>query len=195
MPKSRPNLNIEIVWERTGDRPLKGSPSPEQVNAMGQELHRIKESCGGVDLSIAIVAAAKNPDNPLHGQFEWDVEKAAMMQWIKTANDLLHAFRPMQTRDVELTGKQRLSPYVSIPMSRAIESGIVEREEGGETPGRFFTLDRRDKDETVQQLIARQDVQEIADLLDRIEAHTNNGIDLRFLARAIRRAMRLVGIT
>jgi hypothetical protein len=38
-----------------------------------------------------VIEDAKNPDSPLHGCFEWDLEKAAMEAWRETARRLIRS--------------------------------------------------------------------------------------------------------
>ena len=41
----------------------------------------------------AVIAQAKNPKSPLHGKFQWNIQKAAMEHWRETARDLIASYR------------------------------------------------------------------------------------------------------
>jgi hypothetical protein len=48
-----------------------------------------------------VVEAARDPDNPLHDEFEWDIDKAAEQQWIEQARRLIRLVK------VEITVEHR----------------------------------------------------------------------------------------
>jgi hypothetical protein len=72
-----------------------------------------------------VVNEARNPDSPLHDQFEWDLERAAMNTWIRQARELITSVKvqiltqsvvlhvPRYLRDPD-TDKS-LQGYVAIP--------------------------------------------------------------------------------
>lgn len=191
-------VRVDLVWQKVDGARFHGHPSDAAINEMGCEVNRILTDCGGMDLSRAVVLAAKDPQSPLHEQFEWDVERAAWSEWIRRANELVRSFRPVPTQEFELVGARgRVSHLVAIPIMHAIEAGLVDGPEPGEPPpAKYITVERTDARETVTELIARQDVQELYDLLPRIDCHDgeDGGPDLRFLSKALRKAARLVGI-
>lgn len=72
----------------------------------------------------AVIEEARKADSPLHGEFTWDIERAAMMTWREQARRLISSFytpftvhrRELRVQEfVELPGKKlRAQGYISI---------------------------------------------------------------------------------
>jgi hypothetical protein len=57
------------------------------------ELLRIASLNNGQLDVDTIIEEAKNPENPLHVEYEWDIEKAAYDHWRQTTRSLLNRFK------------------------------------------------------------------------------------------------------
>lgn len=69
----------------------------------------------------AVIEAAKDPTSVLHGEFEWDVNKAAYKSWTDTARRLIREVQLIvQYQDVRV-----VAPYY-IPDAGVDESSYVE---------------------------------------------------------------------
>lgn len=69
-----------------------------------------------------VIEEARNPDSPLHGQFQWDVEKAAMITWRAQARSLISQFHITVT--VHRT-EYRIQEFVEAPSKPENEQGYV----------------------------------------------------------------------
>ena len=68
--------------------------SDKRVRLVYKELQKISGSSDLSNLSVhEVVKAAKNPKNPLHSEFQWNIEKAAYKHWCETARRLISAVR------------------------------------------------------------------------------------------------------
>lgn len=67
----------------------KGARTKGDPDTIGQELERLQRANGGRLTPEAVVEAAKDPDSPLHGEFEWDKAKAAHQHWLHQARMLI----------------------------------------------------------------------------------------------------------
>lgn len=72
----------------------------------GEYLDDLRKRNGGIVKPIDVVEAAKDPASPIHGEFEWDVDKAAETAWKQRARQMLnhlvivvdvHKSKPEQT--------------------------------------------------------------------------------------------------
>lgn len=69
-----------------------------------------------------VIDEARNPDSPLHGQFQWDIEKAAMVTWRAQARSLISQFHITVT--VHRT-EYRIQEFVEAPGKTEKEQGYV----------------------------------------------------------------------
>ena len=60
------------------------------VQAMGRRLVKLGGRSGTLDAG-SVVEDAKDPTSPLHGEFEWDVVKAAHAHWLEQARYVMRA--------------------------------------------------------------------------------------------------------
>lgn len=68
--------------------------SDAQARKVHQELVRLSGSVDYTGLDFdAVIEAARDPDSPLHGHFEWNVHKAAAAYWREQARRLVAAVR------------------------------------------------------------------------------------------------------
>lgn len=94
----------------------------QEKAAVEGRLAFIAGQAGGALTPEAVVEDAKDPDSPLHGYFEWDIEKAAHKHWIETARAII--------RSVEVVVKtERVAVkapfYVRDPSRPSGEAGYV----------------------------------------------------------------------
>lgn len=101
-----------------------------QREAVENRIRELFESHGKITPDI-VIEDAKNPDSPLHDQFEWDVNKAAMEAWRDTARRLIRSVRVVVTfEDVQFKGKGRPQPvFVRDPGSTNREQGYARAAE------------------------------------------------------------------
>lgn len=69
-----------------------------------------------------VIEAARNPESPLHDQFEWDVKKAAHEHWLDVARSLIRSVR------VQIVNESRVlrAPYfVRDPRLPSTQQGYV----------------------------------------------------------------------
>jgi len=57
-----------------------------------QRVREIADKKGGIE-PMDVVEDAKDPASPLHDMFDWDVESAALKQWIDTARNIIRQIR------------------------------------------------------------------------------------------------------
>src|SRR4051794_38416660 len=72
---------------------------PETISKLERKKREI-EACQdgrGRVTPDAVIEAAKNPKSALHGEFEWDVTKAAYQHWTDTARRLIREVRLVVT--------------------------------------------------------------------------------------------------
>src|SRR5215831_4546391 len=66
---------------------------PVPADVFKKEWDRISKAVGHEATAEDIVAAARNPRNPLHECFDWDIKRAAMARWVATASRLIGHLR------------------------------------------------------------------------------------------------------
>ena len=66
----------------------KGSPFKVDAQIVGDRIEEIRQKNNGIVTPEAIVEDAKDPESPLHDEFEWDVEKAAYRHWKARARSM-----------------------------------------------------------------------------------------------------------
>jgi hypothetical protein len=81
-----------------------------------ERLNSLETAKGGL-LPSVVIEDAKLKDSPLHGLFEWNIKKAAAIQWIQRAREIIGAVQivvttneatvraPMYVRDPEAKGE------------------------------------------------------------------------------------------
>jgi hypothetical protein len=67
-----------------------------------------------------VIEDAKNPDSPLHSQFEWDQGKAAHAHWVETARKLIRGVRLVRHVESRLVSSVA---YVRDPTCAANQQG------------------------------------------------------------------------
>ncbi|MBA2526596.1 MAG: hypothetical protein H0V18_12580 [Pyrinomonadaceae bacterium] len=98
------------------------SPSRPIREAIHEVLIRLEQA--GSLTPDAIIEEAQKADSPLHGEFTWDIEKAALITWRDQARRLISSFsiqlkvhrKEYRVQEfVELPGKElRTQGYISI---------------------------------------------------------------------------------
>lgn len=70
-----------------------------------------------------VVEDAKDPSSPLHGEFEWDIHKAAMQHWLGRARELIRSVK------VEVTSRKtsiEVQYFIRDPETDAGYTTLVE---------------------------------------------------------------------
>ena len=92
-----------------------------RTTAQKQALAAAIEACRDADGVIkkeAVVAAAKDTANVLHGEFPWDLEVAAQIAWLARAGELIK-----ECREIVVYGKRQIAIPTYIPATT--RSGYV----------------------------------------------------------------------
>lgn len=90
--------------------------------AIEDRIQKIADKHGGRITPDLVVADAKNKNSPLHGEFEWDVRKAAQAHWIDQARALIASVTVIvRTTTVDV----RSPAYVRDPNRSAGEQGYI----------------------------------------------------------------------
>jgi hypothetical protein len=95
----------------------------ENREAIEKRLQEIKERCNGDLLVDDVIRDARKPNSPLHGEFDWDVEKAAMEHWRETARQLIRAVQVIVVVGTESIVVPR---YIRDPDKPHGEQGYIE---------------------------------------------------------------------
>jgi len=74
---------INFGWKR-------GSRVKLDAQAAGERCEEIRAANGGDIDAAMVVEDAKRKRSPLHGGFQWDVNRAASEHWLHTARKILH---------------------------------------------------------------------------------------------------------
>jgi len=70
--------------------------------AIRERLRELECEDGSLDLD-AVIESAKNPDDPMHSEFTWDVSKAAQERWRDQARALIRSVKYIEkTTQLEL---------------------------------------------------------------------------------------------
>lgn len=78
--------------------------------AIRERLRQLEDESGFLDLEL-VIDDARDPNSPMHDQFTWDVNQAAMERWKDQARAMIRSVRyTEQTTKVELD----VSHYVSV---------------------------------------------------------------------------------
>lgn len=96
--------------------------SKEKRDAIRMRLMEIEAANKGVLTPDAVIEDAKDPDSPLHDQFEWDTSKAAYRYWLDQARALITSVKVVETIE-----KRKVSTvyYVRNPKADSDEQGYV----------------------------------------------------------------------
>jgi len=87
------NKNQSHSREATSDRVYKwraGSTFKVDAQVAGEYLEELKEQNDGLLEPNVVWEAARDPESPIHEEFEWDVEKAAERHWRQRARNLMN---------------------------------------------------------------------------------------------------------
>ncbi|MEQ8823795.1 MAG: hypothetical protein RIC14_05430 [Filomicrobium sp.] len=91
-----------------------------------KRLAFLHERDGGLS-PAAVIEDAKNPASPLHGEFEWDLKKAAYAHWVETARSII---RSVKVRVNHKDDTSTICPaYVRNPKLQNKESGYIKVED------------------------------------------------------------------
>jgi hypothetical protein len=94
----------------------------EERQKIKERLEQIAAANGGRLEVDHVIADAKQPSSPLHGQFEWNVKKAAMEHWRDTARQLISSVRVIVTTEEHVINS---IAYVRDPTAEHDQQGYV----------------------------------------------------------------------
>lgn len=98
------------------------NPAAAKKAAIAERLERIRNRDGGVIKIDRVIEDARNPDSPLHSEYKWNVEEAAMEYWRIQTRAILRSFScPIVYEDRVLAAPF----YVHDPASKNKEDGYV----------------------------------------------------------------------
>lgn len=87
--------------------------------AVVERVKKLQDSNGRVTPEI-ILADAKDPRSPLHGEFEWDKDKASEKYWLEQARQLIRTVQiQIEVREIQIT----IPMYVRDPSAQSHEQG------------------------------------------------------------------------
>ena len=94
----------------------------DKRDAIRMRLMEIEAANKGVLTPDAVIEDAKDPESPLHDQFEWDTDKAAYRYWVDQARSLITSVKVVETIE-----KRKVSTvyYVRNPQADSDEQGYV----------------------------------------------------------------------
>ena len=69
----------------------------ERANIIRAALEKLRDKNGTIRPST-VVRAARSKTHPLHPEFEWDIKKAAQLQWEDRAYELIHTYCTVEIR-------------------------------------------------------------------------------------------------
>jgi hypothetical protein len=98
----------------------------EARQAVDERIRELYHEHGKITPDI-VIEDAKDPESPLHGEFQWDVDKAAMEAWRETARRLIRSVTVVvhtESKTFKATG-YRLSEFVHNPASSNREQGYA----------------------------------------------------------------------
>jgi hypothetical protein len=98
-----------------------------------------------------VVEDAKDKDSPLHGEFEWDVNKAALAHWIEKAREII--------RSVKVVFRTEKKSYQSVAYVR---DPRAERRDQG-----YISVDSVRSDEDLKREVLKQELDRAASILTR----------------------------
>jgi hypothetical protein len=77
---------------------VNGSRIKADANAVGNRFRELRMRNGGVLSPEDIVKDARNPSAPYHGEFEWNLKKAAHLHHLNTARYLMRSIKEVIVR-------------------------------------------------------------------------------------------------
>lgn len=111
--------------KQTKKQPAAKKPTRLAVKAAAIAACRVR----GRITPAAVVVAARDPKNPLHREFNWDVDKAAMAHWLDRARDLIREVRLVLTvENVRIAAPYYVSDPATLSASY-IETSMAARKE------------------------------------------------------------------
>lgn len=94
----------------------------ERQEQIRSRLREIETNNQGRLTPDAVVSDAKDPNSPLHDEFDWDVEAAAHRHWIERARELITSVRVTVTTEHSTVSTVY---YVRDPSAAQSEQGYV----------------------------------------------------------------------
>lgn len=88
-----------------------------------KRLQQLLNANGGVLTPDAVIADAKKKDSPLHGEFQWDLKKAAYQHWLDQARELIRSVQIVIQLDEKVVSTVH---YVRDPVALPGKQGYVE---------------------------------------------------------------------
>lgn len=106
---------------------------PTKMELKKRAIAACKDSKGKLTPS-AVIEAAKDPTSVLHGEFEWDLEKAAYQQWTDTARRLIREVQlVVEYQDVKVVAPFYIADQTSddasyVETARVARKAMVARQ-------------------------------------------------------------------
>lgn len=160
MPKKRrkkePKPTVRYEWNH-------GYRNRIKAEIAGKVLHKLEVRYGHIHPQI-IVDEARNPKNPLHGQFMWNDREAAEKYRLDQARDMLRSIRIIQYSSSGKAEKQIAYVNVSIASESA---GGVESE--GEDVSTYMAVPIVTASENLYSQVLQQAISMLSGLWRRYE--------------------------
>lgn len=95
----------------------------KQSDVLRAAIAALADANGGKITPDDVIEAARSPQSPLHGYFQWDVDKAAIAHWRATARHLIASVRYQITTKSTIV---EVVAYVRNPDLPAHEQGYLD---------------------------------------------------------------------
>lgn len=104
----------------------------EDRNLIDKRIRQLYQKHGVITPDL-VIEDAKNPKSPLHGQFNWNVEEAAMSAWRETARRLIRQVKVViEVKEITFTPNHQThqrKEFLAIPNKKPGEQGYIRRAE------------------------------------------------------------------
>jgi hypothetical protein len=97
--------------------------SSERRNHIREELERIRQANGGILTADAVLEAAKDKKNVLHSEFIWEDKKAALVQRLERAREIIITYATIVVINKSRVIKAPM--YVRNPNAASDEQGHI----------------------------------------------------------------------
>lgn len=115
---------VHTGWAAAQGRRFEWAPNrsmPADPQAVGEHLLRLQEA--GDCSPAAIVESARPKDSPIHGLFEWDLERAATRDWMATARKIPRSLVEIQQVDEDREVRTVTPAFVHVPPEEGCGQG------------------------------------------------------------------------
>jgi hypothetical protein len=96
-------------------------------NPVDERIRELYDLNNGTVTPDMVIEDAKNPDSPLHGEFNWNVDEVAMQAWRDKARRLIRRVKVViETEDIVFHGRGRRE-FISDPGKDKGTQGYISR--------------------------------------------------------------------